>query len=148
MHDHVGMSLSIPPEPPRPSHACGGLLADALVETIDELRLIDLGDMVVHIREERWANIADLVQSSAELHLEDGTLIFACSGDCLVGWGRPSRIALDLELQTREVTTFFTLVMGEHESEIEVTAVFYAVPPADDATATNLLARALAGVRR
>lgn len=124
------------------------MLADALVETIAELRLIDLDDMIAYIRAEQWANIADLVESSAELSLEDGTLIFACAGDYVLDWGDAARIVLDLEMQTRDLTVFFALALDEHETKVRIRSVLYAAQPADEVAATHLFAAALASARR
>ena len=124
------------------------VLADALGETIAELRLIDAGDMIGYIRAEQWANIADLVQSSAELSLYEGTVTFGYAGDYLLDWGDAPTIMLDMEFQSGEVTAFFTLTIAERESEIRIKDVLFGAVPADEHAATQTFARALAAARR
>lgn len=123
------------------------LLADALVETVEELRLIEPGDMIGYIRGCKWATIADLVQSSAELSFRDGTLSFACMADFQVGWATPPSISLDLEFQTKAVSIFFTLLLGRRDSTVEIRNVWFATTPRDEEDGTRVLAREIAKAR-
>lgn len=124
------------------------LLADALADTIAELRLIDAGDMITYIRTGNWANISDLVQSSAELSFEDGAVTFACSGDYAMSWGEAPSIALDMEFQTNDLTAFFTLTIGPRESAVRIKDVMFTREPEDPKQATQAFAQALATARR
>jgi hypothetical protein len=124
------------------------LLADALDETIAELRLIDAADMIGYIRTGQWANIADLVQSSAELSFEDGTLSFSDSGDFSVGWGEAPSISLDMEFQTSDLSAFFTLTIGPSDSAVRMKDVLFASTHDDQAMATHVFASSLAAARR
>jgi hypothetical protein len=124
------------------------ILADALDETIAELRLIDAGDMITYIRAGQWANISDLVQSSAELSFEDGAVSFAYAGDYAISWGEAPSIALDMEFQTSELTAFFTLTIGPSESAVRIKNVMFTTAPADQEAATRAFAHALAAARR
>lgn len=123
------------------------ILAQALAETVEELRLIDPGDMIGYIRGAKWASLADLVQSSSELSLREGTLSFACTADFQVGWATPPSISLDLEFQTEAVSVFFTLLLGRRESTVEIREVWFASVPADEAEGTRVISRELAGAR-
>ena len=123
------------------------ILAEALSHTVAELRLIEAGDMIAYIRASQWPNIADLVQSSAELSFQDGALAFACSGDFQVSWSDPTSISLDMEFQTTTVSVFFTLTLGAHESLVEIKHVWFASTPTDDEDGTRILAQALAEAR-
>ena len=67
------------------------LLADALRETVAELRLIEAVDMIAYVRTGQWANIADLVQSSSEMSFADGSLVFACAADVAAGYAERPR---------------------------------------------------------
>lgn len=124
------------------------LLADALADTIAELRLIDAGDMITYIRTGNWANISDLVQSSAELSFEDGAVTFACSGDYVMSWGEAPSIALDMEFQNNDLTAFFTLTIGPRESAVRIKDVMFTREPNDPKEATRVFAAALAAARR
>ena len=123
------------------------LLADALSGTVAELRLVDAGDMITFMRTARWANIADLVQSSSEMHFADGSLVFACSGDFTVGYQEPASVSLDMEFQHEAVTAFFTLTLAPRETRVEIQKVWFtASPPSEDA-GTRIFAQALAAAR-
>lgn len=124
------------------------LIAEALGETVAELRLIDAADLISYIRAGQWANIADLVQSSAELSFEDGALTFACAGDFEVSWGHPPSLSLDLEFQHGGTTAFFALMLGPNDSRIVVKAIWFASAPRDEADGTRTLAFALAAAQR
>ena len=124
------------------------ILADALGETIAELRLIDAGDMITYIRAGQWANISDLVQSSAELSFEDGAVSFAYGGDYVMSWGEAPSIALDMEFQTKELTAYFTLTIGPRESAVRIKDVMFSTGQTDQRAATHAFARALRAARR
>lgn len=123
------------------------ILAEALCETVAELRLIEAGDMIAYMRTNRWANIADLVQSSTELSFAEGTLSFACSGEFQVSWAKGASISLDMEFQGDAVTAFFTLTLGPAESLVEIKNVWFATIPADEEKGTRMFARAVAEAR-
>jgi hypothetical protein len=103
--------------------------------------------MIAYIRAGKWANIADLVQSSTELSFVEGTLSFACSADVEVEWGKPTLISLDMEFQVSEVSAFFTLKLGDVECTVDIKHVWFASTPEDDAAATCIFARAIEGAR-
>ena len=123
------------------------LIADALAATIAELRLVDAGDFIAYIRAGQWANIADLVDSSAELSFQDGALSFACQADFALGWDQTPSISLDLEFQSFALSAFFTLTLGRRHSAVELKSLWFAVEPDDEAEGTRLLKEALATAR-
>ncbi len=123
------------------------ILAEALAGTVAELRLIDPGDMINYIRRGRWAEIADLVQSSSELFFTDRALSFACMADFAMDWTRPLSISLDLEFQHEDVSAFFTLHLGCDEDLVDLKTTWFASTPSDEATATRRFAQAVASAR-
>lgn len=123
------------------------LLANALRDTVAELRLIDPGDLIGYIRSKQWANIADLVQSSSELFFREGTLTFGCTADFSVDWATPPTIALDMEFQSNAVSAFFTLFLERVESLVELKTVWFATQPESAEDGTALLVRAIADAR-
>ena len=123
------------------------MLAEALEDVVAELRLIDVGDMIGYIRDHKWATIADLVQSSTELSFLDGTLSFACMADFTVEWATTPAISLEFEFQTAIVSAFFTLLLKQRESAIDLKRVWFSQRQASEASGTRLFARALAGAR-
>lgn len=123
------------------------LLADALSGTVAELRLIDAADMITFIRTGRWANIADLVQSSSEMHFVEGSLVFACAGDFTVGYQEPASVSLDMEFQHEAVTAFFTLTLAPRETRVEISKVWFPAPIVNENAGARIFAQALAAVR-
>ena len=103
--------------------------------------------MIGYISSGKWANIADLVASSSELFLREGALSFACMADFALGWGTTPSISLELEFQAATVSAFFTLVLGRRESLVDLKAVWFAEPPADERAGTALLAQAVESAR-
>ena len=130
------------------SNMRAALLAEAVAEVAAELRLIDLGDMIGYIREQKWAAIADLVQSSTELSFRDGTLSFACMADFEVDWMKPPSISLEFEFQTTTVSAFFTLSLDQTDSNVALKTVWFASKPDSEAAGTRLLAHALETARQ
>ena len=130
-----------------PAMARARLLADALADVVDEIRLIEPGDMIAYIHGRHWATIADLVESSTELFFREGALTFSCSATVDVGWTFPPSISLDMEFQGDAVTAFFTLVLGAHDSVVDLNTLWFDAPREDEATATAELVQALADAR-
>ena len=131
-----------------PSLVRAALLAEAVADVAAELRLIDLGDMIGYIREEKWPTIADLVQTSTELSFRDGTLSFACMADFQVDWAKPPSISLEFEFQTSVVSAFFTLSLDQYDSVVDLKTVWFANKPDNEAAGTRLLANALRTARQ
>lgn len=122
-------------------------LAAALVDVIADLRLVDAADLIAYIRASKWANIADLVQSSTELFFRDGAIIFSCSGEFDVSWGEPPSIMLDMEFQHDDVTAFFTLTLASEESIVQLHKLWFATPATDEIAATSAFRGALSDAR-
>ncbi len=119
------------------------LIADALWATIADLRLVDAADLIAYIRAEQWANIADLVASSAELSFKEGVLSFGCAADFALGWDKTPSVGIELEFQNAALSAFFTLTLGRHHSAVELKTLWFAVEPVDAAESTRLLKEAL-----
>lgn len=101
------------------------IVADAIKEVVSELRLVDVGDYIAYIRLERFASVADLVDSAAELYFEPGALRLGHGGEAHVGWGQTPRIVLDLELRPAGVTVYFALTMTARHAAVEVNYVSF-----------------------
>ena len=123
------------------------ILADALGETVAELRLIDPGDIIAYIRAGQWANIADLVDSSAELSFQEGALTFACAADFALDWASGPSIALELEFQGHGISAFFSLVLERNSGSISLRNVWFPSDPANAAQGTLALAQAVTDMR-
>ena len=123
------------------------ILAEALGETVAELRLIEAADIIGDIRAARWANIADLLQSSAELYFKDGILVFSCAAAYAFDRANCPSIALEMEFQGAAVSAFFTLFLDRDEGVVALRHVWFATEPDSPAEGTRALARAVAAAR-
>ena len=113
------------------SSAREALVAEAIKEVVSELRMFDVGDYVAYIRLERFASVADLVDSAAELYFMPGTLKLGHGGEAKVTWTHAPRIVLDLELRPDGVTVYFTLTMSAKHASVEVNYVAFDDPSPD-----------------
>lgn len=95
-------------------------IVDALTGFTEEMKLIDVVDLVAYVRMERHGNIAELVSSAAELFFRKGTLKYAMSAAIDLDWGQPPEISLNLEFFNSGVWVYFTLVLAEPENRVNV----------------------------
>lgn len=123
------------------------LVADGIVEVATELRLADASELMLMIRNNQDANIADLVNSSTELYFKPGVLKYALSAGCSVGWDSSPTIALDMEFRNAPVCVFFRLLLGRSLAGVEVMDVFFDEKGLDQAEKTQRLATAIADAR-
>lgn len=123
------------------------LVADSIVDVATELRLADASELMVMIRNNQDANIADLVNSSTELYFKPGVLKYALSAGCSVGWDSSPTIALDMEFRNAPVCVFFRLLLGRSLAGVEVMDVIFDEKGLDQAEKTQRLAEAIAAAR-
>lgn len=129
--------------------AAAKILGRSLAEVAADLRLIDAADLVAYIRLGQFANIGDLVNSSAELFFKEGTLSFAWAAEAEVRWGSPPKISLDMEFRHREVTVFFNFTLRARQGIVAVHRVLFDDPAAaqDAESGLRWLSEALADAR-
>jgi hypothetical protein len=123
------------------------VLGDGIRDMAGELRLIDVADLIAYIRTERFANIEDLVNSSAELFFKEGTVSFAWGGDLDVKWGLPPTIVLGMEFRHMSVTVFFDLSLKYINGGVEIYHICFDNPSDDPEVNTRRLAEAIADAR-
>jgi hypothetical protein len=123
------------------------IVAEALRPVATELRLIDAADLVSLLRYERWGNIADLVNSAAELYFLPGTIRFGIGGNYELDWNKLPQISLDLEIMADAVTVYAQLSLTDALAGIEINHIAFHDnrDSADENTA--LLAESLARAR-
>jgi hypothetical protein len=89
------------------------LLANALRAVLEpvaaELRLIDAGDFIAFIHDEKFANIQDIVNSSVELFFKRGALSFGWGAEYELDWNGSPAIILDMEFRRASVWSFSNL---------------------------------------
>lgn len=107
------------------------IVANAIREVVSELRLVDVCDYIAYIRLERFASVADLVDSAAELFFHPGTLKLGHGAEAHVAWTGAPRIVLDLELRPAGVSVYFALTLSAKHAAVEVNYVAFDQPSAD-----------------
>ena len=96
------------------------IVADAIAEVVAELRMVDVADYVAFIRLEHFANVADIVDSAAELYFMPGTVRLGHGAEAHLAWTGEPRIVLDLELKPAGVTVYFTLTLAAETAGVEI----------------------------
>ncbi len=132
-------------EPRRLAHE--EIIANAMVGVATELRLADPSELILLIRGEQAANIADLVNSSSELFFKSGTLRYALSAGCDVQWDSTPIIRLDMEFRHDAVCAFFRLMIGRKRAAIDLVEVLFDDDNLDGAAKDQRLSAAIAGAR-
>ena len=115
------------------------IVAKAIEQVVDELRLIDVADYIAFIRLEHFACLSDLVDSAVELYFLPGTLRLGHGGEAHVDWSGSPRVVLDLELRPPGVTVYFQLTLSEERSSVAVNYVSFEKPGEDPEHNTALL---------
>jgi hypothetical protein len=123
------------------------IIANAMVDVATELRLADPSELILMIRGEQAANIADLVNSSSELFFKSGTLRYALSAGCDVQWDSTPIIRLDMEFRYAAVSAFFRLMIGRKRAAVDVVEILFDDDDLDSETMDQRLSAAIAGAR-
>jgi len=123
------------------------IIAEAIVDVATELRLADVSDLMLFIRNEQAANIEDLVNSSTELYFRNGTLKYALVAGCSVRWDAAPTILLDMEFRHGGVSVFFRLVLSQSRAAVEIIDVFFDETGLDQELKTQRLIDAVADAR-
>ncbi len=116
-------------------------------ELASDLRLVEPADYINFVRTERFANIANLVASSAELFFKPGTISFGHSGDVDVTWDQPPSVALDMEFRHMRVNVYFRLVLEAENAGVEITHVAFDSASEEPDENTRRLIEAIADAR-
>jgi len=127
--------------------ACERIIANAMVGVATELRLADASELIRMIRCDQAANIADLVNSSAELFFKEGTLRYALSAGCRVEWDSTPLVEFDMEFRHAAVSVFFRLTIGERRAGVKIVDAWFDERDLDEAEKSRQLATAVAAAR-
>jgi hypothetical protein len=122
-------------------------LAAGIKEVASELRLIDAADFVAFIRTEQFANIANLVSSSAELYFKPDTIKFGLSGDVHLQWGGTPSVSLDMEFHHMQVNVYFRLLLDALQAAVEIDYITFDEGSADPDENTRRLMQAISNAR-
>jgi len=124
------------------------ILADAMVDVATELRLADPAELLIMIRSDQEANIADLVNSSSELFFKAGSLRYGLAARYELRWESTPSVRLDMEFRHAEVTVFFRLTIGRARGGVEVIDIIIDDAEATDSETSQMrLAQAIADAR-
>ncbi|MGH6761679.1 MAG: hypothetical protein ACRECW_08875 [Phyllobacterium sp.] len=129
------------------SAAREAIIAAHLEPVIKELLLVDPADYIAFIRCELLANIADIVQSAAELHFMPGVLRFGHGGDYKLGWLSSPEVALDLEFQNMGVHAYFRIVFAADAVRLNLHHISFERPDSDPDNNTSLFSNAFEQAR-
>ncbi len=145
-------SCEFPPgSPERHALDCERVLAESVADVATELRLVNVIDLIGYVRAERFANLEDLVNSSAELYFKHGALRYAWSADLDVVWEALPTISLNMEFSWRGVTAFFRLCLNAARAGVDIQHLAFDQPSdlkgGDAAERLAFFARAIADSR-
>ncbi|MBX9741231.1 MAG: hypothetical protein K2X62_14220 [Beijerinckiaceae bacterium] len=123
------------------------VLGEALRDFSAELRLVDPADLIAFVRMEQYANIEDLVSSSAELFFQPTTLTFGWGAEMSVTWTDMPCVFLDMEFRQGPVTVFFCLGLQAAGASVEIRCISFEEPSPDPLVNTARLVSALGEAR-
>jgi hypothetical protein len=95
-------------------------LGPAFEPVATELRLVDVADFIAYIRDQKFANIQDIVNSSVELFFKPGTLSFGWDAEFELDWNKLPVITLDMEFRHRSVWLVFKLSLCALQTNVTV----------------------------
>jgi len=87
------------------------IIAHEIARIVPDLRLVDVADYVCHLHQERFGNVADLVDGICNLYFHPLTLRFAKRGDFCLEWGRTPSIRLLMEFCNLGLDVSFYLTL-------------------------------------
>lgn len=104
------------------------IIAEAIAPFAAELRLVNVEHYIAFMVLERYAFIADIVKSSAELHFAPGFLELGHGGDVRLDWDSQPSITLDLIMRSAGLTACFSLTMTGGTAGIELRYIAFSAP--------------------
>jgi hypothetical protein len=123
------------------------IIADALVDVASELRLTDAAELILMIRGDQAANLADLVNSSTELFFKSGTLRYALSASFRSPWDATPVVEIDMEFRHAAVCAFFRLKIGQRRAGVEIVDILFDEKGLDEIAKAERLSAALDSAR-
>ena len=124
------------------------ILCRACHNLASELKLIEPTAFALFFQHGQMPEIYNLVSASLNRHFITNTISFACTGDTLITWNNPARVAIDLEFETGNIFVFFRLVVGSKEPSVELHHISFMDSSGDPEKNTKLLQSTLLGVTK
>ena len=131
----------------KPTYPCRDrekIVADAIWPVASELRMIDVVDLISMLRFERYANLADIVATAAELYYLPDTVKLGIGGDYKLDWDTAAKVVLDLELRPIGVTIYVRLTLEHDKAGVEIAHIVFDEPDENPDVNTAFLEAALA----
>jgi len=122
-------------------------IATALTEFIEDLKLVDVVDLIAYIRTDRHGNIEELIKTSAELFFKEGSLRYSMAAQADVEWERTPKVSLDLEFFNKGVWIYFTIVLAWPDNAVNVSYIEVPDAGGNRTKATEMLLEALRDAR-
>lgn len=122
-------------------------LVEAMGDVVDEIRTIDLLDLVSFIRFESYPALEDLLQASTELFFRPGTLMFGWTARVEMSWSDLPMVTLGMEFRHDDVSVFFDLTLDGTGKSIDIAASQFASMDGGADERVSCLAAALATAR-
>ena len=119
------------------------MLVDNLREVTEELRTIDVVDLVSFIRFGSYTAINDLIHSSTELFFRQGSLMSAWTACVDMAWETLPTITLGMEFRHPVVSVFFDLLIGAGRDAVKVRGILFEEPCETASDRLRLLSRAI-----
>jgi hypothetical protein len=119
------------------------IIAEAIAPFAAEMRLVNVEHFIAFMVLERYAFVADIVKSSAELHFAPGFLALGHGGDVRLDWETAPSISLDLVMRPAGLTAYFSLKLTGQAANITLTYISFTKPSECAAENTRLLERAI-----
>ena len=123
------------------------VMADALKFVAEDLRTIDVVDLVSYVRFGSFATLEDLVHSSTELFFRHGVLSFAWTAAVDMTWNEAPTFTVGMEFRHQAVSVFFDLVLRARDEAVEIAGILFDDPLADPHDKVERLRQAIADAR-
>jgi hypothetical protein len=120
------------------------IIAEAIAPFAAEMRLVNVEHFIAFMVLERYAFIADIVKSSAELHFAPGFMELGHGGEVRLDWNTPPAITLDLVIRPAGLTAYFSLTLAGGAADIVLTYISFAAPAACAQENTRFLEQTVA----
>jgi hypothetical protein len=120
------------------------IIAEAIAPFAAELRLVNVEHFIAFMVLERYAFVADIVRSAAELHFAPGFLELGHGGEVRLDWSTTPSISLDLVLRPAGVTAYVSLTLTGDAAELALTYISFGCPTSYPDQNTEMLRRAIA----
>jgi hypothetical protein len=124
-------------------HRLEKVLAHAMVDLAGELRLIDSIDVLCEQANGRTGNIADMVESAAELFFRHGTIVSGHQENTASGSPRAGPVNFNLVFRSTGVEARFNLCLAEGHTEISLFGLHCQPPAHGQGTKLSRLRHAL-----